>query len=120
MDPLTLVLIAGGALLWLNGKKGKKKPSAPKPSGDYPIHVGEEMELKLPRAGGFWSTTPIGTPAGVIQVFAHAGDPLDILRVRGKGVGTVKLQVYSDEPHTDLVSEFVFQVIPQTTSLKRN
>lgn len=113
MDPIILPLIIGGALLYFGGKKKKKKGCNLKP-GDHPIPVGQECVLNLPRNAGFWHVTPIAPSSASIKVFAHIGDPLNILRVQGVSAGAVKLQIYSDAANKDLVAEYMFQVIGET------
>lgn len=120
MDPVTLLLILGGAALFMN-MGGKKKKSGTGqytnlPPGDYPIRVGQELHLKLPRAAGYWRKVPIGSPGGDVKVFARAGDPLDVLRVEGKSAGPVKVEVYADEQRTDLVAEYMFEVVTQVST----
>lgn len=118
MDPLTLAVIAGGALLWYNSRPKRKPPTK---TGDavsqMQVKVGQELEMQLPRDGGFWSTAPITAHPGSIDVFAKQGDPLNVLRVRGKTVGGVNLRVFSDDARTDLVGSYDIIVVPQTASL---
>lgn len=121
MDPLTLTVIAGAALLWFNGRKGRKpKTKTGDAVSQMQVQAGQEMVIQLPRDGGLWSTFPLGAHPGAIDVFAKTGDPLNVLRVRGKTVGGVNLQVFTDDARTDRVGSYDIMVVPQVTALSRN